>query len=388
MKEIREELDILKEKGLYRWLRSIKGEQGPFINLGGKRVLNLSSNNYLGLANHPKVKEALISATEKYGASAGASRLISGNIEIYDELEERISKFKGVERALVFSSGYMANIGIISSFVGKDDVIFSDKLNHASIIDGCMLSRAMFKRFPHKDMEKLEALLKDSSKYRRRLIITEGVFSMDGDIAPLPEIIQLAKKYSAYVMLDDAHATGVLGKNGKGTMEYFGLDEGIDILMGTFGKALGVFGAYVGGKKEIREYFINRARSFIFTTGLPPGVVGAIIKAIEIAEKEGGLREWLWRNAVFFRTWLKELGFDTMESNTQIIPILIGDTKKTMDMTEMLLKEGVFAQGIRPPTVPQGYARLRTTVMATHSIEDLEKALNIFKKAGRELNII
>lgn len=224
MKAIREELEILKEKGLYRWLRSVRGEQSSYINLEGKKVLNLSSNNYLGLATHPKVKEALISATKKYGAGAAASRLISGNIEIYDELEEKIAKFKGTEKALVFSSGYMANIGIIPSFVGKDDIILSDRLNHASIIDGCMLSRAVFKRFPHRDTEKLEGLLRDSSKYRRKLIITEGVFSMDGDIAPLPEIVNLAKKYSAYLLLDDAHATGVLGKNGKGTMEYFGLD--------------------------------------------------------------------------------------------------------------------------------------------------------------------
>jgi glycine C-acetyltransferase len=388
MKGLGEELLRLKDEGLYRWLRTVKGGQGPYIDIDGKKVLNLSSNNYLGLASHPKVKEGFINATKKYGAGAGASRLISGNIEIFEELEKKIAGFKGTETALIFSTGYMANVGIISSLAGKDDLILSDKLNHASIIDGCLLSRAAFKRFPHRDTKKLEELLKNSSGYGQKLIITEGVFSMDGDIAPLPEIVNLSKKYSATLMLDEAHATGVLGKNGKGTMEHFGLKNGVDIIMGTFGKALGVFGAYAAGTEELREYLINKARSQIFTTGLPPGVIGAVIQALDIVEKESGLREQLKENMAFFRKGLQELGFNTMNSETQIIPVLIGDSKVAMKMSEMLIEQGVFAQGIRPPTVPKGYARLRATLMATHTREDLEKALDAFQKTGKELAII
>jgi glycine C-acetyltransferase len=388
MKEFRKELELLKEQGLYRWLRPVSSEQGPYIDLDGKRVLNLSSNNYLGLASHPKVKEAFIRATERYGASTAASRLISGNIEIFEQLEKKIADFKKTESALVFSTGYMANVGIISSLVGKDDLILSDRLNHASIVDGCVLSRATLKRFPHRDTEKLEELLGASSRYRRRLIITEGVFSMDGDIAPLPDIVDLAKQYSAILMLDEAHATGVLGEEGRGTMEHFGIEEGVDIIMGTFGKALGVFGAYAACKEEMREYLINKARSFIFTTGLPPGVIGAVIQAFDIIESDKERRRKLHENVVFFRKGLQGLGFDTMQSETQIIPVLVGDSKAVMRFSEILLEEGVFAQGIRPPTVPKGYARLRTTVMATHSREDLEKALTVFERAGKELGII
>lgn len=388
MKEFGKELELLKEEGLYRWLRPVSSEQGPYIDLDGKRVLNLSSNNYLGLASHPKVKEAFIRATKKYGASSAASRLISGNIEIFEELEKKIADFKGTESALVFSTGYMANVGIISSLVGKDDLILSDRLNHASIVDGSVLSRATLRRFPHRDTEKLEEMLRASSQYRRRLIVTEGVFSMDGDIAPLPDIVNLAQQYSAILMLDEAHATGVLGDKGRGTMEHFGLVGGVDIIMGTFGKALGVFGAYAACKEEMKEYLINKARSFIFTTGLPPGVIGAVIQSFDIVEKDKERRKKLHENVVFFRKGLQGLGFDTMQSETQIIPVLVGDSKAVMRFSEILLEQGVFAQGIRPPTVPKGCARLRTTVMATHSREDLEKALTVFERAGKELRII
>ena len=399
----KEELDKLKASGLYRTLRTIEGPQGPRVGMDGKEVILLCSNNYLGLADHPRLKEAAIAAVEKYGVGSGASRLVSGTMELHHELEERIARFKGTEAALLLNSGYTANTSVIPALVGKGDIVFSDKLNHASIIDGCILSRAEFKRYPNKDVEGLERLLKvasdqwsvvgsSSSRFTvhgsRALIVTDSVFSMDGDIAPLPEILSLAKKYGAMVMVDDAHATGILGKAGKGSLEHFGLDEENVIQMGTLGKALGTFGAYIAGSRELIDFLINKARGFIFSTSLPPSVLASAIAAIDLIDKEPGLMQALWEKTWYLKNGLDSLGFDTMGSETPIIPIFVGDAGKTMEFSRKLLDEGVFVSGIRPPTVPEGKSRLRATVMATHSYEDLDRAIEAFSKAGKELCLI
>ncbi len=371
-------LENLKKRGLYRRLRKIESEQGPRVIIEGKEVILLSSNNYLGLANHQKLKEAALLATEKYGVGSGASRLISGNNPLYEELEERLARLKGTEAALVFSTGYMANLGVITAITGKGDTIFTDELNHASIIDACRLSRAEVKTYKHKDIAHLEQLLNEGNKKGIRLIVTDGVFSMDGDIAPLPQIAQSAKRYSAMIMVDDAHGTGVLGKKGGGTVEHFGLEGMVDIQMGTLGKALGSFGAYIAGSRDLIEYLINRSRPFIYTTALPPSILATAITAIDILEKEPSLRKNLWTNRNRFCNGLKTTGYNTLESETPIIPILIGDTERTVEMAEGLFKKGIFCPAIRPPTVPRGTSRLRATVMATHTLEDIDYCIKAF----------
>ncbi len=395
-----EELENLKSSGLYRTLRTIEGPQGPRVKIDGKEVILLCSNNYLGLADHPRLKEAVIKAIERYGVGSGASRLVSGTMELHKELEERIARFKGTEAAIVFNSGYTANTSVIPALVGHGDFVFSDKLNHASIIDGCVLSRAEFKRYQHKDVEGLEKLLNEVGAYShtslqemshssRQLIVTDSVFSMDGDIAPLPEIVTLAKKYGAMVMFDDAHATGVLGKSGKGSLEHFDLkcEENI-IQMGTMGKALGTFGAYIAGSKELIDYLINKARGFIFSTSLPPSVLASAMAAIDLVEDEPELRQALWEKTWYLKKGLDSLGFDTMGSETPIIPVFVGDTGKTMEFSRRLLEEGVFVSGIRPPTVSEGKSRLRATIMANHSHDDLDTAINAFSTVGRKLCLI
>ncbi len=382
------ELEELKKGGLYRELKVIEGEQGSRVRLDGKEVILLSSNNYLGLASRPELKKAAVLAVDKYGCGSGASRLISGNMELHKGLEDRIASFKGTESALLFNSGYTANVGVISSICGRGDIIFSDKLNHASIIDGCMLSGAEIKRYPHRDIDALEKFIKNAVGFKKKLIITDGVFSMDGDIAPLNDIIGVARQYSAILMLDDAHATGVLGKNGRGTAEYMGAADGIDITMGTLSKALGSFGGFAAVSKKIREFFINRTRSFIYTTSLPPPVIASSIAAIDIAEKGHDLRSSLWKNVDYLKNGLKGMGFDIMNSQSQIIPVFIGNGSKTMEMSRMLLEEGVFVQGIRPPTVPHGKSRLRVTVTAAHSDEDVNRALEAFEVVGKKIGII
>src|SRR3989344_1823080 len=399
---IEQELSRLKDAGLYRHMPLIQGPQEPKVKINGKDVILLCSNNYLGLANHPKVKEASISAIEKYGFGSGASRLVSGNMELHEELERRIARFKDTEAALVFNSGYHANIGIIPALVGRGDVIFSDKLNHASIVDACILSRAEVKRYPHKDVERLERLLRETGKRRngeaekdspahrftdspiRKLIVTDGIFSVDGDIAPLKELSELADKYKCMLMVDDAHATGVLGSKGKGTSEHFGIDNPNIIQMGTLGKALGCFGAYVAGSRKLIDYLINKARSFIYTTSLPPSVCAASIAAIDIIEDEPQLRQNLWDRIKFFRKGLKEAGLNTMQSETQIIPILIGEADVAVRISKDLMDKGIFVQAIRPPTVPEGTSRLRITLMATHSWDDLKYALETIEETVRE----
>ncbi len=385
MEFIKRELREIKGKGLYRSLRLIEGEQGPEISLDGKRVVILCSNNYLGLANHPRLKEAAIEAVKRYGCGSGASRLISGNMELHQELESKIASFKHTEAALAFSSGYLCNIGVIGSLMGEGDLILSDELNHASIVDGCRLSRARVEIYPHKDLNVLEEKLKRLKGYRRKLIVTDGVFSMDGDLAPLPGIVELAEKYKATTMVDEAHATGVMGKGGRGCVEYFGLEGQIDIQMGTLGKALGSFGAYIAGRRELIDFLINQTRSFIYTTALPPPVCAAAIAALEIVTQDHQLRNRLWENAEFLREGLRSLKLPAVNSETPIIPIIIGRSSTTMKAGDILLQYGVYAQGIRPPTVPEGCSCLRTTVMATHNREHLTRALEAFKAVKKEL---
>ncbi|MEK6691102.1 MAG: 8-amino-7-oxononanoate synthase [Nitrospirota bacterium] len=374
------ELEELNQKSLLRTLRRINSAQGPRVKIDGREIILLSSNNYLGLANHPRVKEAAIRVIEKYGFGSGASRLISGNMTLHEELEERIADFKGTEAAILFNSGYTANIGIIPALVGKGDFIYSDELNHVSIIDGSRLSSAEIRIYPHKDMTVLEELLKKDKNNGRKLIVTDTVFSMDGDIAPLKDIYNLSQRYSAFLMVDEAHATGVLGSKGRGAVEHFALKGENIIQMGTLGKALGTFGAYIAGSKDLIVYLRNKARSFIYTTSLPPAVAAAAIEAINIIAEDNSLIKGLWDNRKVFIDGLHSLGFDTLSSETPIIPVLAGNIHKALEMAETLYEECIYAPAIRPPTVPEGSSRIRTTVMANHTKEDIEAALSAFRK--------
>jgi glycine C-acetyltransferase len=385
-----EELDIIRAGGLYRQMRLVKGSQGSRIILDSSEVILLCSNNYLGLADHPLLKEAAIRAVERFGAGSGAARLVSGNMELHEKLEARIALFKGTEAALLFNSGYAANTGIIPAVVGRDDVIFSDRLNHASIVDGALLSRAWLVRYPHNDMTALRQLLERTPAKGRRLIVTDGVFSMDGDLSPLVELATLKKEFGALLMVDDAHGTGVIGATGRGSAELCGCRGDVDIQMGTFGKALGSFGAYVAASREIIDYLINKARSFIFSTSLPPAVLAASIAAIDLVDSPEGVerRRRLAFNAALFREALVGAGFDTMGSETQIVPALVGEAEPVMEFTRQLLAEGFFVQGIRPPTVPAGGCRLRCTLMATHTEDDIQRAVEAITRVGRKLRIV
>ncbi|UTG91970.1 8-amino-7-oxononanoate synthase [Geobacter sulfurreducens] len=384
------ELQQLREQGLYRSLRTVAGSQGSRVVAEGREVVLLCSNNYLGLADHPSLKRAAVEAVERYGTGSGASRLVSGTMELHAALEERLARFKGTDAALVFNSGYAANSGIIPALVGRGDVVFSDRLNHASIVDGCLLSRARFVRYPHNDMNALERLLAEHRGAGRMLIVTDGVFSMDGDLAPLPALVALKRQYGALLMVDDAHGTGVLGESGRGSAEQFEVAADIDLQMGTLGKALGGFGAYVAASAEVVELLINRARSFIFSTSLPPAVLAAARAALDLVDSPEGkaLRRRLARSAALFRDALQEAGFDTMGSETQIVPALVGEAEPAMTFTRRLLEEGFYVQGIRPPTVPAGTCRLRCTLMATHDESDLERAVAAMARIGKELGIV
>ncbi|MBI4320172.1 MAG: 8-amino-7-oxononanoate synthase [Chloroflexi bacterium] len=377
-----DELIRLKDEGLYRVCRLIEGEQLPRVKIDGRPTIMLSSNNYLGLATHPRLKEAAKEAIDRYGCGAGASRLIAGTMELHQQLEERIARFKGTEAALVFNSGYTANLGLIATLAGEGDTVFSDELNHASIVDGCRLSKAEVRVYPHKDISALKSVLSHSTGGGRRLIATDSVFSMDGDVAPLAEIVSLAKRYGATVIVDEAHATGVLGKDGRGVASLLGIEDAIDIQMGTLSKALGCFGAYVAGSRHLVELLVNKCRAFIFTTALPPSVIASALAAFDIVESEPWRREALNANAAYLRKGLRELGYDILNDETHIIPVLIGDATRTVMLSKKLLDRGVFACGIRPPTVPEGKSRLRVTVMATHTREDLDEALEAFAAAG------
>ncbi len=388
MEFLKEELFSLKQHGLYRHLNTMDNSQASRTMVNGKECILLSSNNYLGLTEHPELKAAAGEAVSLWGTGAGGSRLITGNFRLHEELEETIAHFKNTEAAIVFNTGYMANIGTITALTGQEDIIFSDELNHASIIDGCRLSQAKTMIYPHKKTGALEELLQQFRGYRRLLIVTDGVFSMDGDLAPLPRLVKLAEKYNALLMVDDAHATGVLGCRGAGSAEHFGLDGKIPIQMGTLSKAIGSAGGYVAGSYDLIDYLRNKARSFIFSTALPPSVIAAALAAFRVLRKNPQIRKQLYMNAQYLRSGLKQMGFTIAAEESPVIPVLIGDANKTVQMAQQLFSLGVFAPGIRPPTVPPGTSRVRVTVMATHTRDDLDKALAAFKQAGQTLGVI
>jgi 8-amino-7-oxononanoate synthase len=380
-------LEELRERGLYRRLRLIEGPQGPRVLLGGREVLLLCSNDYLGLAADPRVREAAAEAALRWGAGSGASRLISGNMAPHRELEERLAAFKGYERALLFGAGYLANTGTIAALAGSGEVVFSDELNHASIIDGCRLARAETVVYRHNDVAHLESLL-ESAEGVPALIVTDGIFSMDGDIAPLPELLELARRFGARLMVDEAHATGALGPGGRGAVAAAGLSGEVDVVMGTMGKALGSYGAYVCASAETVDFLVNRARPFIFSTAPPPPVVGAARAALGVLEAEPERVDRLISNARVLRQALAAEGLAAGSSTTQIVPIEVGGAEATMALCERALERGVFAQGIRPPTVPEGSSRLRFTVMATHEPAELRAAAHQVGEAAREIGLL
>lgn len=382
------ELQLIEEKGLTRKLRSFSNGNESEIIMNGKKFLLFSSNNYLGLATDFRLIKKASGGISKYGTGAGGSRLTTGNFVIHEQLESEIADFKKTEAAIVFSSGYLANIGVISSVMKAGDMIFSDAWNHASIIDGCRLSHAKTIVYEHADMVDLEYKLRQSHGDGKKLIVTDGVFSMDGDIAPLPEIVALAKKYNAYIMIDDAHATGVIGSDGRGTADYFGLKDEIDFTVGTLSKAIGAEGGFVSTSSIAKNYLLNSARSFIFQTGLSPSAIEAAREGISIIQNEPERREQLLNNAKYLRLKLQESGFVVKEGETPIISLLIGDSHEAIKFSEKLMDEGVFIPAIRPPTVPKGSSRLRITVMATHTKEQLNTVIDRIKKIGKEMGIV
>jgi 8-amino-7-oxononanoate synthase len=373
MSDITHRLEELTGSGLYRRMRMVSGPQGPRVLLDGRRVLLLCSNNYLGFADHPQVRRAAAQAAMRYGVGAGASRLVSGNMTLHRRLEERLADFKGTERCVLFGSGYLANTGVIAALAGAGDVVFSDELNHASIVDGCRLARAETFVYDHLDTEHLEWGLQEASG-RGSLIVTDGVFSMDGDVAPLPEIVELARRYDARVMVDEAHATGAVGPGGRGTVAAAGLSADVDVIVGTLGKALGGYGAYVCCDAEMARFLVNTARTLIFSTGPPPPSVAAALAALELLREQPRQVERLIRNAHTLRSALVDRGFAVSGDGTQIVPLVVGDSVLAMDVCECALRRGVFAQAIRPPTVPPGSSRLRLAAMATHTAAELQWA--------------
>ncbi len=386
---LKEKIEKLKEDGVYRKLPVFDGANGAIINLNGKEVINLSSNNYLGFANHPRLKEAAIQAVEKYGVGSGAVRTIVGNMDIHEELEKVLAEFKKEEAVMVYQSGFNCNAGTIQAITDKGDLIISDELNHASIIDGVKLSKAAKKIFKHSDMEDLERVLKENvGKYNNILIITDGVFSMDGDLAKLPKIVELAEEYGAMTYVDDAHGSGVLGENGRGTVDHFGLHGRVDFIVGTLSKALGVVGGYVAGSNTMREWLSHRGRPILFSTSLPPAAVGALIEGVKLLSSTTEFTDRLWDNANYFKSELGKLGFNTGNSETPISPVIIGDEAKTVEFSKALLDEGVFVSAIVFPTVPVGTGRLRCMISAEHTKEQLKKAVDIFEKVGKKMDLI
>jgi glycine C-acetyltransferase len=389
-----DQLDELKAKGTHFKLRVLEDEQAAVCTFDGKKVINLASNNYLGLTTHPKLREAALEATRKYGVGSGAVRTIAGTMRIHMELEEKIASFKNVEACVVFQSGFTANAGTVSAFLGKEDFIISDQLNHASIIDGARLSRAKILVFNHKDLAHAEdqlASVKDQPGHK--LLITDGVFSMDGDIGALPGLCELAEKYGAIMMVDDAHASGVLGRNGRGTVDHFGMHGRVDIQVGTLSKAIGALGGYICGTRELIDYLYHRARPFLFSTSHPPSVAATCIAAFDVLENEPQWMEQLWANTRFWKKELGLLGFNiggqnTPASETPITPIIIGDGRLTMDFSRELFKEGVLGTGIAFPTVPEGKARIRTIMMATHTKDELLQALEVLGRVGKRMGIL
>ncbi len=384
-------LEDLKSKHLYFHLKVLEGEQKPVAVFDGKEVINLSSNNYLGLTTHPKLRRAAIEATRKYGVGSGAVRTIAGTMKSHIQLEEQIARFKRVEACVVFQSGFTANSGTVSAILGKEDLIISDELNHASIIDGCRLSRATIKVFKHKDDADCERVLQETRDWPgKKLLISDGVFSMDGDIANLPALCDLAEKYNCIMMVDDAHASGVLGSRGRGTIDHFGVHGRVDIQVGTLSKAIGSLGGYICGSRDLIDFLYHRGRPFLFSTSHPPSVTATCQAAFELLDSEVGdkLTKKLWSNTKFFKRGLKKLGFDTGTSETPITPVMVGDAAKAFQFSRDLFNEGVFACAIGYPTVPEGKARLRTIVTAAHKRADLQKALETISRVGKNLGIV
>ncbi len=382
------ELDSLKQQGLYRRLRILDGEQKAKASFDHRQVVNLSSNNYLGLTTHPRLREAALDATRRLGVGSGSVRTIAGTMDIHMELEQRLAAFKRTEAVVVFQSGFAANAGTVAAVLSKDDFVVSDELNHASIIDGSRLSRATIKVFPHKDVDAARKVLRELPADKRRLLITDGVFSMDGDLGALPDLCAVAEEFGAIMMVDDAHASGVFGKNGRGTIDHFDMHGRVDIQVGTLSKAIGALGGYVAGTRTLIEFLYHRARPFLFSTSHPPAVAAACIAALDVLEQEPQIIERLWDNTRFFKAGLVSLGFNTGISESPITPVIAGDGALAMKLSDRLFAEGVFAQGIAFPTVARDKARVRTIVTATHTREELQFALDVFAKVGRELAII
>src|SRR3954468_2883758 len=382
------ELDALREQKLFRHLRILDDEQKARTTVDHKSVVNLSSNNYLGLTTHPKLRAAALKATEEYGVGTGSVRSIAGTMDIHMELERKLAEFKQVEKVVVFQSGFAANAGTVSAIFGNEAVVISDELNHASIIDGCRLSRATIRVFPHKDVDAARKIIKDLPAGQRKLLITDGVFSMDGDLGPLPGLCALAEETGCIMMVDDAHASGVFGKNGRGTVDHFGMHGRVDIQVGTLSKAIGALGGYVAGNSNLIDFLYHRARPFLFSTSHPPAVAAACIAAIDVLLEEPQIIERLWENTRFFKAGLQALGFNTGVSESPITPVIVGDGALTMRLSDGLFAQGVFAQGIAFPTVARDKARVRTIVTATHTREDLQFALDVFKRVGTELGIV
>jgi glycine C-acetyltransferase len=382
------ELDHLKEQGLYRKLRILQGEPTSHTTFDHRSVVNLSSNNYLGLTTHPTLKEAALKAVRDYGVGSGAVRTISGTMAMHMELEARLAAFKHVESVVVFQSGFAANAGTVAAVLTKEDIVVSDELNHASIIDGCRLSRAAIKVFPHKDVAAARKILQEIPSTQRKILITDGVFSMDGDLGAVPELCSLAEEFGAIMMVDDAHASGVFGKHGSGTVDHFGCHGRVDIQVGTLSKAVGVLGGYVAGSRTLIEFLYHRARPFLFSTSHPPAVTAACLAALDVLESEPQWIDRLWENTRFFKAGLQKLGFNTGRSESPITPVIVGEAATAATMSDKLFVEGVFAQSIGYPTVARGQARLRTIVSATHTKEDLEFALDRFGHVGRELGLV
>ena len=384
-----EQLEAWKRAGTYQRLRVLESESAAEARFDGKDVINLASNNYLGLTTHPKLREAALEATRRYGVGSGAVRTISGTMSLHMQLEERIARFKNVEACVVFQSGFAANAGTVAAVLTPEDHIVSDELNHASIIDGCRLSRAKIHVFPHKDTAAAERKLAElDGQPGRKLLITDGVFSMDGDIGPLPGLVEAAEKHGAIMMVDDAHASGVLGRNGRGTIDHFGLHGRVHIQVGTLSKAIGVLGGYVCGSRALIEFLYHRARPFLFSTSHPPAVAASCIAAFDVLEEEPERIQALWDNTRYFKQGLSAAGFNTGVSETPITPVIVGEARTAYALSAALFEEGVLATGIGFPTVPEGKARVRTIVTATHTREDLDRALEVFARVGKKLGIL
>jgi glycine C-acetyltransferase len=383
-----DEIAGLKQQNLFRPLRVLEGEQTAVATFDGRSVVNLSSNNYLGLNTHPKLRARAREALEQLGVGSGAVRTIAGTMAIHLELERRLAEFKQTEAVVVFQSGFAANAGTVAAVLTREDVVISDELNHASIIDGCRLSRAAIKVFPHKDVDAARGILRSLPATQRKLLITDGVFSMDGDLGVLPELCGLAEEFGCIMMVDDAHASGVFGRNGRGTIDHFDMHGRVDVQVGTLSKAMGALGGYVAGSRTLIEFLHHRARPFLFSTSHPPSVAASALAAIDVLLEEPELIDRLWANTRFFRAGLGRLGFDTGLSESPITPVIVGEAARAMRLSDRLFEKGVFAQGIGFPTVPRDRARVRTIVTATHTREDLQYALDMFGTVGREIGLI